>query len=99
MVMPKSYDDLVDKLGREKEARGNVSSTKLTESECTKEVADITGNAFKQPLFAPGAVIKTADALIEISADITGGTTSAILQPKKKRGRPLGSKNRPKVKP
>lgn len=51
MVMPKSYDDMVDRKLRE--IRGNVSSVKMTEAECEAEIAAIQNGATPSPDAVP----------------------------------------------
>lgn len=83
MTTSKDYDQLVE--GFRDKIRGNISSVKLTESECAAEVKAITGAVFIEPV---PIITPTAQELYVIAA--------TVLQPKK-RGRPLGSRNKPKA--
>lgn len=65
----------------------------MTESELKDYLREHVG--VEQPLFAPGATIKTADMTIEISANKEGAITDVTLQPKK-RGWPKGKKRGPR---
>lgn len=78
------YAALVEK--RQREIRGNVSSVKMTEQECAAEISNITG----------GAVSSFEGETIGSYAVVPGGVEITLDPPKKKRGRPVGSKNRPK---
>lgn len=57
MVMPKSYDAMVDRKLRE--IRGNVSSVKMTEVECQAEIAAIQNGATPSPDDLPEAPLDT----------------------------------------
>lgn len=90
MVMPKSYDDLVERLARERDEK-RFKPTKLTEAECQAEIAQIQDGAKSsfegemKPSNMPNAIVDIYDV-----SPLTG------ILPKKRRGRPLGSKNKPK---
>lgn len=87
MGTSKAYDDLVE--GFRKKISGNVSSEKMTESECEAEIAAVTEGAFEETRKEEYHRIKEA-GFSAIDLD--------VMPAKKKRGRPRGSKNRPKVK-
>jgi hypothetical protein len=84
------------------EARRRISQSEekmhthktMSEQETQAEIKVVTEGA--ESIFADGAVIKTADMIIEIQADKAGTITDISVQPKK-RGRPKGSKNKPKA--
>jgi len=84
------YLALVEK--KREELRGH-KHTVMTPEETQAEIAKVTEGA--QSIFAEGAIIKTADMTIEIQADKAGAITDVSIQPKK-RGRPKGSRNKPK---
>ena len=93
MVMPKDYDDMVDRKLRE--IRGNVSSVKMTEAECQAEIGEITGIKYRPAAtLAEGATIGGTETrpdgtVIKIEA-------MPIIQPKRKGGWPKGKKRGPR---
>ena len=89
------YTALVEQ--KRAEIRGNISSVKMSEAEISKEIADIQDGA--KSSFSDGselAIMETlegADLGLKLNAD--GSMEGFPI--KKKRGRPLGSRNKPKV--
>lgn len=82
MVMPAWYDKLV-------EAKMH-KVTQLSEAETAKEIADITEGVFS-------STTDTGPAIPNDSGTVAQeGTDHLNVVIKKKRGRPKGSKNRPK---
>ena len=79
----KEYDELV-----QRNLRGNVSSVKMTPQECEAEIAKITEGAKSSFEDELTNISESADNIAQEIADI---------QPKKRRGRPPGSKNKSKT--
>lgn len=85
MVMPASYDALVEGFSRKlAEARGNIESKVMTLKETAAEIAATTEGVFIEPV----PIIEPTGPELDIIA-------VTVLQPKR-RGRPPGSRNRPK---
>lgn len=81
MTTTPEYDAILARKMKEREAKGNISSVKMSEAETAKEIADTT-----EGVFGNGSVVLDEASAVKVLAP----------QPKKKRGRPLGSRNRPK---
>lgn len=94
MVMSLDYEKLVE--GFRRKISGNIESKVMTPSETAKEIADIQDGA--KSSFSDDselAIIETLrgpDLGLKINAD--GSMEGFPI--KKKRGRPLGSRNKPK---
>lgn len=89
MTTTKAYDDLVEKLARERDdkLRGNISSVKMSPEETAKEISEIQGGAkssFEGETMGGFPIDISGEKPVEIPA-------------KKKRGRPKGSRNKSKV--
>lgn len=79
------YDRLVE--GFRAKISGNVSSVKMTEAETAKEIAEVT-----EGVFVPSTT-ETGPAIPNDSGSVA---KEGFPQPKR-RGRPPGSRNKPKV--
>lgn len=84
----REYSELVER--KQNEIRGNVSSVKLTPQECEEEIKAVTGGAFEMSL-AEGGTLEAGAGLHN-----NPQANSFAKQPKR-RGRPKGSRNRPKT--
>lgn len=92
----REYDLYVQRLLAEREAKRMHKVTQLTEIKCAQEVKDIVGDAFDD--MKPGQVYHylPADSNTGIPIPNPTGEPAVVSEPKR-RGRPKGSKNKPKA--
>ncbi len=105
MTTTPEYDAILARKMKEREIKGNISSVKMSPEETAKEIADITegsftakgGEVFDYSIAPDGntVTIKGTDRGAKYLTDGPHELPEAI-RPKKKRGRPLGSKNKKK---
>ena len=97
------YSALVER--KQNEIRGNVSSVKMTPQECEAEIKEMTGGSFEGKggeifdySISPDGKTVTIKGTDRGAKYVTDGPHQLpeAIQPNK-RGRPKGSRNRPKI--
>jgi|SRR5579872_86959 len=99
MTTTPEYDAILARKMKEREIKGNISSVKMTPEETAKEIAEIQGGA-KSSFDVPREMqdrLQEAIGEMVIAESATPIVSAIVGQAKKKRGRPLGSRNKPKI--